>query len=255
MSTSEIAAQFDRISSVYDETREPLSAETVDALARELKAWGVGSVLELGIGTGRIARPLVERGLELTGLDASRGMLARARANGLRLLIRGSAYRTPFRDRAFDAALMVHVLHLLEDPARALREAGRVGRHGAFAVVHPAEPGLTREEERDSLRARLVAAVEAQGVAVPPRGGPPQRKERELLRRLPPEELLTLSDVEVSERLADRLVPLARGGHRHLLHVPPEVLARAVEQVRAEVGERRVTFRRVTALARWPATG
>ncbi len=35
-----------------------------------------GPVLELACGTGRIALPLAERGLDLTGVDASDGMLA-----------------------------------------------------------------------------------------------------------------------------------------------------------------------------------
>jgi SAM-dependent methyltransferase len=39
-----------------------------------------GSILELGIGTGRLALPLAERGHEVVGVDASEEMLARLRA-------------------------------------------------------------------------------------------------------------------------------------------------------------------------------
>lgn len=39
-----------------------------------------GSVLELGVGTGRLALPLAERGLSVTGLDASPDMLDRLAA-------------------------------------------------------------------------------------------------------------------------------------------------------------------------------
>ena len=39
-----------------------------------------GTVLELGVGTGRLALPLADRGLAVTGLDASPSMLARIRA-------------------------------------------------------------------------------------------------------------------------------------------------------------------------------
>lgn len=39
-----------------------------------------GPVLELGVGTGRLALPLADRGLEVTGLDASPAMLERLRA-------------------------------------------------------------------------------------------------------------------------------------------------------------------------------
>lgn len=41
---------------------------------------GEGPVLELGVGTGRLALPLAERGLEVHGVDASEAMLDRLRA-------------------------------------------------------------------------------------------------------------------------------------------------------------------------------
>ncbi len=41
---------------------------------------GGGPVLELGVGTGRLALPLADRGLDVTGLDASPAMLGRLRA-------------------------------------------------------------------------------------------------------------------------------------------------------------------------------
>ena len=48
----------------------------MDALA-ELA--GAGPVLELGVGTGRLALALVERGLEVDGIDASEAMVAKLR--------------------------------------------------------------------------------------------------------------------------------------------------------------------------------
>jgi 2-polyprenyl-3-methyl-5-hydroxy-6-metoxy-1,4-benzoquinol methylase len=48
----------------------------VDFLAHQA---GGGPVLELGIGTGRIALPLAARGLAVTGIDASASMVARLR--------------------------------------------------------------------------------------------------------------------------------------------------------------------------------
>ena len=41
---------------------------------------GHGAVLELGIGTGRIALPLARRGLRVHGIDLSEAMVARLRA-------------------------------------------------------------------------------------------------------------------------------------------------------------------------------
>jgi SAM-dependent methyltransferase len=51
---------------------------TVDFLARLA---GAGSVLEFAVGTGRVAIPLVARGLRVTGIDLSRPMLDELRRN------------------------------------------------------------------------------------------------------------------------------------------------------------------------------
>ena len=49
-------------------------------MARLAELAGPGPVLELGIGTGRVALPLVQRGLVVDGIDASPAMLAKLRA-------------------------------------------------------------------------------------------------------------------------------------------------------------------------------
>jgi SAM-dependent methyltransferase len=53
------------------------SAGTVERL---VELAGPGPVLELGIGTGRVALPLRERGVDVHGIDASPAMVARLRA-------------------------------------------------------------------------------------------------------------------------------------------------------------------------------
>jgi SAM-dependent methyltransferase len=72
----------ERIAATYDETEAAMFdaavvGPTVDFLA-ELA--GTGPALELGIGTGRIALPLAERGVPVKGIELSRAMLARLRA-------------------------------------------------------------------------------------------------------------------------------------------------------------------------------
>jgi SAM-dependent methyltransferase len=55
--------------------------ERIDATARFLADLaGNGAALELGIGTGRIALPLAERGVSVHGIDLSEAMVARLRA-------------------------------------------------------------------------------------------------------------------------------------------------------------------------------
>ena len=70
-----VAARYD---ATIGERGEPaVVAATVDFLA-ELA--GDGAVLELGIGTGRIALPLASRGVQVHGIDLSPDMVAQLRA-------------------------------------------------------------------------------------------------------------------------------------------------------------------------------
>jgi SAM-dependent methyltransferase len=66
----------ERIADVYDGWYGNVD-ETIISILAEL-AQG-GRALELGIGTGRIALPLQERGIEMHGIDASEAMVAKLR--------------------------------------------------------------------------------------------------------------------------------------------------------------------------------
>jgi SAM-dependent methyltransferase len=69
----------DRVAARYDELYADLDpTDAVETLAR--LAAGRGPVLELAIGTGRIALPLAERGVEVHGVDVSEPMVERLRA-------------------------------------------------------------------------------------------------------------------------------------------------------------------------------
>jgi SAM-dependent methyltransferase len=247
------ARDFDRISPEYDATRSPLDVATLDGMARVLRDRGVHQVLEVGVGTGRVALPLAQRGFEVTGVDASRGMMSVAREKGVRRLVRGTAYHLPFADRSFDATLFVHVLHVLDGPPTALHEADRVARTGAYALVHPAlGPADDRaSDEGEDGRRAVFRALAREGVPLPTRRGGPRQRERVVLEMLPPDDLVTLTDAEITEPMTRILSMFERRANRYVLDVPDATLAHALASVRAELGDRTFTYRRVEALARW----
>jgi ubiquinone/menaquinone biosynthesis C-methylase UbiE len=86
-------------------------------------------MLDLGTGTGRMLQLFGARAARAVGMDASHAMLAVARANLERAgaagfeLRQGDIYALPFGRNAFDVVLVHQVLHFLDDPARAIREA------------------------------------------------------------------------------------------------------------------------------------
>lgn len=71
------ATYGDRIAGVYDELYSQLDEKSIDILAELARG---GPALELGIGTGRIALPLREKGVKVHGIDASEAMLEKLRA-------------------------------------------------------------------------------------------------------------------------------------------------------------------------------
>ena len=66
----------ERVASVYDEWHNDFEAAAIDVLSQ---LTGEGKALELGIGSGRIALPLAERGVQVQGIDNAPAMIARLR--------------------------------------------------------------------------------------------------------------------------------------------------------------------------------
>lgn len=91
--------------------------------------------LDVGTGTGFLSFVLNEMGLDVTGMDLSRGMLSQAKeaSNHQKLdlsLCQGDAESLPFRSSSFDLVVSRHLLWTLPDPERALIECKRVLRPG-----------------------------------------------------------------------------------------------------------------------------
>jgi SAM-dependent methyltransferase len=78
----EASTYGDRFADVYDDWYGDVTdAAACTAKIAELSAAaGGGPVLELGVGSGRLALPLAARGIEVHGIDASEAMVARLRA-------------------------------------------------------------------------------------------------------------------------------------------------------------------------------
>lgn len=92
------------------------------------------SVLDIGCGTGASAAPLVERGLDVTGIDPSPYMLdILSETLGDRVsLYRGVAEDLPFDDNSFNHASLFTCLEFVDDPQKSLAEAFRVAKDRVF---------------------------------------------------------------------------------------------------------------------------
>ena len=151
---------FDRAAGFYDQTRGLPAhvSDEVASLASELIGADAGA-LEIGVGTGRITKPLIAQGAHMTGVDLSRAMMARIRQDVPRAaLINGDITRLPLASASFDAVIAVHIFHLVGDWRGALAEARRMLRPGGVLLRgHNDRPPSPIEEMRDFLRERLAA--------------------------------------------------------------------------------------------------
>ena len=96
-------------------------------------------VLECACGTGMISTAVAGRCKALTATDYSRGMLRQARKKcaGLSNVQMEAAdiLSLPYPDQSFDAVIAANVIHLLDEPYRALSELDRVCRPGGKLII------------------------------------------------------------------------------------------------------------------------
>lgn len=242
----DLESEYDRIARERYASGEAASSAEVAAIARALE--GCGSVLDVGVGAGRLAKPLSDLGFEITGVDVSRRMLLRARGNGLDRLVLGDAYGLPFRDGAFDGTLMVHVLQSAVDWVRVAREVGRVTKVKVLAVFGP------------RVTSEGTAFPESGPSTGPAGGGYPWRRrdpalegERQLIGRAPPVALERTRDEVVAISVEDALNRIDAQRPLASQMVPPEFKRAMMERMIAMTGSREVRRRIVEDLVVWRA--
>ena len=99
------------------------------------------NLLDLGTGAGRMLELFAPQAERAVGVDLSSAMLGVARGRLEETgfdnvqLRQGDIYALPIERNSIDLAIMHQVLHFLDDPGRALREAARVLAPGGRLLV------------------------------------------------------------------------------------------------------------------------
>lgn len=152
----ENAGSWDRIRAMHVD-----EAEVEAALLRAFDHAKIDDLLDIGTGTGRVLElmaPRIERGL---GVDQSREMLGVARANLQRAgfshcsVRQADLFQLPLPANSFDAVTIHQVLHFLDDPSVAVREAARVLRPGGQMVIVDFAPHQMEELRERHAHRRL----------------------------------------------------------------------------------------------------
>ena len=109
-----------------------------------LDAIGAGSFdyfVDLGTGTGRMLELFASRAKRSVGIDINRDMLAYARAKLEAASLnhcqvrQGDLFSLSFADSEVDVVVLHQVLHFLDDPSSALKEAARILAPGGKLLV------------------------------------------------------------------------------------------------------------------------
>ena len=134
-----MAVDFGRTADDYARHRAGFPEALFDRLLRDGMVAAGQRLLDLGTGTGSLARGFAQRGLQVTGLDRSSAMLDQARrldrAAGVRVsYIAARAESTGLREASFDAVSAGQCWHWFER-ARAAREVRRLLRPGGRVII------------------------------------------------------------------------------------------------------------------------
>jgi demethylmenaquinone methyltransferase/2-methoxy-6-polyprenyl-1,4-benzoquinol methylase len=100
-----------------------------------------GRLLDVGGGTGRVARALSGQARRVIVVDPSAGMLRHAAGKGLASVC-APGEELPFAPETFDRIIMVDTFHHVADQAHTVRELWRLLRPGGRIVI--VEPDIRR---------------------------------------------------------------------------------------------------------------
>lgn len=132
---------YDVHSAFYDVTFGRLVRKRIkNAIEQHLDIQQGDVVLDLGIGTGQSLDFYPPQG-KVIGVDLSAGMLreARRRIREKKLdnatVFQANALELPFANDTFDSVFISHVISVVSDPVKLVKEAQRVGKEGCRIVI------------------------------------------------------------------------------------------------------------------------
>jgi len=155
----------ERVASRYDESAaEMFDPAVVDPVVDFLaQIAGSGRALELGIGTGRIALPLAQRGVPVHGIDLSKAMVARlhAKPGGKDIEVTIGDFATTTVDGTFSVAYLVFntIMNLTTQEAQVacFRNVAAHLEPGGCFVIEVGVPDLQRLPPGETILAFHVS--------------------------------------------------------------------------------------------------
>lgn len=139
--TIEISEKYwSKFQATYDKNQEAaVGKELLNEIKEKIKTLpGLGEVLELGCGTGYFTETIVQKADHLFATDLSDELLESAakRINNNNVTFqKKNCMSTSFPPAKFDALFMANLIHVIEDPLKALQECHRVLKKDGLLIV------------------------------------------------------------------------------------------------------------------------
>jgi SAM-dependent methyltransferase len=245
-------AEFDRLAEVYDDAISSFEIEEAHAIARVLNETHSHRLLEVGIGTGLVSKPLQEDGFETIGIDISLPMLLKAKSKGVENLILADARHLPIRSKIFDATILVDVLNCLESPLQVFNEIVAVTRNRIIAIKRKYDRAFEQSEIYDPKFARLRERV-AKYTPWPIDFNKSWRKEDNILRLYPPTQRAIVSNRIIETTAESMISRLERGAFRFTSSIPERDLRTIAMELRYEMKGSYFRRRRIREMVVWDA--
>lgn len=213
-----IGEDYDAIAPAYDASLPPHVTEhyldkRVKFICQHVSG---GAILDVGCGTGMLAKRLLQRGYPVVGADTSLGMLRLFQSSTASVPVGARANALPFPSEVFQGVVSIALLHHIADPElvkAALAEMYRVASKGGTLVLwdhnplNPYWPLLMKRVPQDFGRERLIPLRELIQGLLEAGAGPVQAFRMGFVPDFVPPGLLPL--MQWAEKAVERL-PLIR---------------------------------------------
>ena len=152
---------WDKLSPFYDFFETIYNGKCYKGIAEKIKDYVTEDdiVLECACGTGLLTLPMAQKCKKLMATDYSVGMLRQTKKKVAKYantkVRKASILELPFQDNRFDVVVAANVIHLLDEPEKAISELKRVCKPGGKIIL----PTYINNEKKNAVIAAKVLSV------------------------------------------------------------------------------------------------
>jgi len=152
---------WDKFAPFYDFMETVYNGKCYKGIAEKIKEYVTEDdiVLECACGTGLLTVPMAQKCKRLIATDISVGMMRQAKkkvANYSNTIIKtANIVDLPLKDNAFDVVVAANVIHLLDEPEKAISELKRVCKPKGKIIL----PVYINKEKKNSILAAKLLSI------------------------------------------------------------------------------------------------